>query len=89
MKTRSLILLCCLAFFSSCIVKSIQPFYTADSTEYQEYLAGEWVDTKNATWKVVSFMKVFLEENKDWSKVSEEDKTAFEKYKDGYLITYT
>ena len=89
MKTRSLILLCCLAIFSSCIVKSIQPFYIAGSTEYQEYLVGDWIDNKKASWTVVSFMQMFLEENKDWSKVSEEDKAAYEKYKDGYLITYT
>ena len=89
MKTRSLILLCCLAFFSSCIVKSIQPFYITGSTEYQEYLVGDWIDNKNASWTVASFMQMFLEDNKDWSKVSEEDKAAYEKYKDGYLITYT
>ena len=89
MKARSLILLCCIVFFSSCIVKSIQPFYTAESTKYQEHLVGEWVDTKNATWKVESFKQLFLKENKEWSKVSDEDKATFEKYKDGYLITYT
>jgi hypothetical protein len=89
MKTRSLILLCCIVFFSSCIVKSIQPFYTADSTEFQEHLVGEWIDNKKGNWTVVSFKQMFLEENKDLSKVSEEDKAAYEKYKDGYLITYT
>lgn len=89
MKTKSLILLCCLAFFSSCIVKSIQPFYTADSTEYQENLLGEWIDNKKTNWTVVSLKQTFIDENKDWTKVSEQDKAAYEKYKDGYLITYT
>lgn len=87
MKTRSLILICCLVLLSSCIVKSIQPFYTPDSTEFQEDLVGEWIDNKNAKWTVVSFKKMFLDEHKDWSKVSEEDKIAYEKYKDGYFIT--
>lgn len=89
MKTKSLILICCLAFFSSCIVKSIRPFYTADSTEYQAHLVGEWTDNKNGSWAVASFKQLFLEENKDWSKVSVEEKATFEKYKDGYQITYT
>ncbi len=89
MKTKSLLLLCCLTFFSSCIVKSIQPFYTPESTEFQESLIGEWVDNKNAKWTVVSFRQMFLEENKDLFKVSEEDKIAFEKYNDGYFITRT
>lgn len=87
MKTRSLILLCCLILLSSCIVKSIQPFYTPESKEFQEELIGEWIDNKKAKWTVVSFKQMFLQENKDWSKVSEEDKIAYEKYKDGYFIT--
>jgi len=89
MKIRSLVLIFCLAFFSSCIVKSIQPFYIAESTEYQENLVGEWIDNKNASWEVVSFKQMFLEENKDWSKVSEEDRDAFKKYQNGYFITRT
>lgn len=89
MKTKSLILLCCITFFSSCIVKSIRPFYVAGSTEFQEHLVGEWIDQKKASWNVASFKQLFLEEHKDWSKVSEEDKAAYEKYKDGYLVTYT
>jgi len=89
MKTRSLILLCLLAFFSSCIVKSIQPFYIAEATEYQTHLIGEWTDDKKATWTVVSFKDMFLEDNKDWAKVSDEDKVAYQKYKDGYFIIRT
>ncbi len=89
MKTRSLILLCLLAFFSSCIVKSIQPFYIAEATEYQKHLIGEWTDDKKATWTVVSFKDTFLEDNKDWTKVSDEDKVAYQKYKDGYFIIRT
>ena len=86
MKTRSLLLLFLLAFFSSCIVKSIQPFYIAEATEYQPHLIGEWTDNKKATWTVVSFKDMFLEDNKDWAKVSDEDKVAYQKYKDGSFI---
>jgi len=89
MKIKSFVLICCLAFFSSCIVKSIQPFYIAESTEYQEQLVGEWVDKKKANWSVVSLKNTFIKENKDWKKATPEDKAALEKYKDGYLITYT
>lgn len=89
MKSRSLILILCFTLLSSCIVKSIQPFYIAEATKYQEFLVGEWEDNKKGKWTVTSFKQMFLEENKDFSKVSEEDKVAYEKYKDGYFINYS
>lgn len=89
MKSRSFILILCCILFSSCIVKSIQPFYIAEATKFQEFLVGKWNDTKKGEWEVLSFKQMFLEENKDFSKVSDEDKAIYEKYKDGYFITYT
>ncbi|WP_347921932.1 hypothetical protein [Pontimicrobium sp. SW4] len=89
MKLKTGILICCLVLLNSCIVKSLQPFYTPESIAYQESFTGKWIDKGERTWEVVSFKEVFLEENKDLSKVTDEDKVIFEKYKAGYFITLT
>ena len=88
MKLKTVILICCLVVLNSCIVKSLQPFYTTESIAYQKDFVGKWIDNKKHTWEVISFKKAFLEENKT-SKISEEDKAIFEKYKEGYFVALT
>ena len=88
MKIKTVIIICLLVLFNSCIVKSLQPFYTQESIAFQKMFVGEWKDNKNNAWKVVSLKEEFKKDNKDQSELSAEDKEIFEKYKDGYFITY-
>lgn len=89
MKIKTIIIICFLVLLNSCIVKSLQPFYTEESIAFQKYFVGEWKDNKNSNWEVVSLKEEFKKDNKDQSELSAEDKEIFEKYKDGYLVTYT
>ncbi|WP_299766965.1 hypothetical protein [uncultured Dokdonia sp.] len=89
MKSKALILLASVLLLNSCIVKSLQPFYTKGDISYIESLIGKWTDQKNNTWVVTSLREEFTKDQKEGVKLSEEDRKAFETYKDGYLITYT
>jgi hypothetical protein len=88
MKTKGLILILALLLFSSCIVKSLQPFYTKDSLSFNEKLIGSWTDNKKGEWTVEA-MKTKFDEDRNKSEMrSKEDLIAYEAYKDGYFITY-
>jgi hypothetical protein len=88
MKTRGLILILAILLFSSCIVKSLQPFYTKASISYNDKLLGNWTDNKKGDWFVESIKAKFEEDKKDGVKLTEADTQAFEAYKDGYYINY-
>ncbi|WP_411768740.1 hypothetical protein [Winogradskyella sp. A3E31] len=88
MKTRILLSIIALGLFSSCIVKSIQPYYIKSKLKYNTKLVGEWKDQRNSTWNIVSFKSKWKEDNKDPSKLMKEDFEAYERYKDGYIISY-
>ncbi|RZN79420.1 MAG: hypothetical protein EVB11_12610 [Winogradskyella sp.] len=91
MKSRIVVLVMGLLLFSSCIVKSIQPFYVKNSESFNEKLIGTWSDNKKGTWEVLSFEEEFKKENKNEKgiiKLSEEDIKAYETYKNGYFIKY-
>ena len=88
MKTRGTLLMLAVLIFSSCIVKSLQPFYTKDSLSFNEKLLGNWIDNKNGEWTIESIRDKF-EEDRDKTEIrSKEDLIAFENYKEGYYITY-
>jgi hypothetical protein len=89
MKIKIIIIICFLVLLNSCIVKSLQPFYTQESIAFQEVFIGNWNDNKKGNWKVAALKEEFEKDNKDLSELSKEDKEIFKKYKDGYLVTYT
>ena len=60
MKTRIIVALVTLCLFSSCIVKSLNPFYTKDTIHYDPSFTGNWKDSKNGEWIIESF-----KDNKD------------------------
>jgi len=65
MKTRSLIFATCLLLFTSCVVKSLHPFYTKETIYFDKNFIGEWKDEDSGKWKIVSFVDELLEgENK-------------------------
>ncbi len=88
MKTKGILLISAILLFSSCIVKSLQPFYTKDSLSFNEKLLGNWTDNKKGKWEIASVEDEFIKDRKEGIKFSEDDKKAFENYKDGYIIQY-
>jgi hypothetical protein len=59
MKTKNIILTALLAFImSSCLVKSLHPFYTDKDLVYKPELAGQWLGPDSAQW-VIRQHKVF------------------------------
>jgi hypothetical protein len=88
MKTKGLILILTVFLCSSCIVKSLQPFYTKDSLSFNEKLIGNWIDNKKGQWTVESIKEKFDQDRKEGIVLSEEDLHAFEAYKKGYYVKY-
>jgi hypothetical protein len=37
---------------NSCIIKSLQPFYTIESLSYNETFIGKWTDSKKGQWNI-------------------------------------
>lgn len=90
MKTKNVILALTISliFLSSCVVKSLHPFYTQKTIHFNHYFLGNWKDGENGIWKVVTFKKV-METDFLGSKKTKEDKKLLEKYKHSYYVTYT
>ncbi len=88
MKLKAITLVASVLLFSSCIVKSIQPFYTKGDLSYNEKLIGTWTDQKGGVWDVVSMKEQFIKERKENIEISDDEKKAFEAYKDGYMVNY-
>ena len=65
MKLKAFILLASVLLFSSCIVKSIQPFYTEGDLSYNEKLVGTWTDQKGGVWDVMSMKEQFIKDRKE------------------------
>ncbi len=91
MKTKTLFLVAIVMVLSSCIVKSLHPFYTKDTIRFEQKFIGVWEDKEKGVWDVKSFKDEFLKDAKksSESEVKPEDLEVFNKYKDGYIINYT
>ncbi|SDS21184.1 hypothetical protein SAMN04515667_1663 [Formosa sp. Hel1_31_208] len=88
MKSKISILLITLLLLSSCIVKSIQPFYTKTTILYNEQILGDFTDNDKGEWQIVSFKTTWERENNDPTKLVPEDLKTFERYQDGYIVKY-
>ncbi len=88
MKTKHVILILGLLIFNSCIVKSLNPFYTKENIEFTEDLIGEWTDKNNDTWTIKSVKEVSGKQKSSTNKISEEEKNVLEEYKNSYLVEY-
>jgi hypothetical protein len=90
MKARITLLLLCIIFASSCVVKSIQPFYIKKQLTFHAALLGDWQDQSQAQWKILSFKDQWEKDNQEDSlKISLEDIKAYDNYREGYVISYT
>jgi hypothetical protein len=64
MKIRNVILGTCFILLSSCVVKSLNPFYTKETISFDKNFIGEWEDSKKGNWKVLKCESVFLSDTK-------------------------
>jgi hypothetical protein len=85
MKIRNVILGTCFILLSSCVVKSLHPFYTKETISFDKSFIGEWKDSKKGTWKVVSFKSEITKEN-PLKKMNIEDLKIYNEYKNSYYI---
>lgn len=90
MKPKHLIFIIGFFLLSSCIVKSLHPFYTKDILFFEQKFVGQWIDDENSLWNVTPFQESFLKESQknNASELSEEDLKLYSTYKDGYLVYY-
>lgn len=87
MKIKGILLILTVLLFSSCLVKSLHPFYTVASSSFNERLIGNFTDNENGEWEIISFKEEFAKDNKG-GVLKEEDKKAFETYKNSYFVEY-
>lgn len=89
MKTKHLIVIFGLLLFQSCIVKSLNPFYTEDVVQFSEDFVGEWRDNNNDSWKIVPTKEEYERQKQKQGELSKEDKAFFETHKNSYLVEYS
>lgn len=54
MKIRNTILVIAgILLLSSCVVKSLNPFYTKKSISFDKRFIGKWTDSKKGVWTVI------------------------------------
>jgi hypothetical protein len=85
MKGRNAILGICLIVLSSCVVKSLHPFYTKETISFDQSFIGDWQDSKKGSWKVVSFKEEMMKDN-PLKKMNKEDLKIYKEYKNSYYI---
>lgn len=85
MKIKNLVLATCLVLLTSCVVKSLHPFYTKETISFDKNFIGDWQDSKKGNWKVVSFESEMIKEN-PIEKMKKEDLKIYKEYKNSYLI---
>lgn len=87
MKAKNFLIILGVLLLNSCIVKSLNPFYTKDKIVYEKKLEGNW-KSKSATWKIKPFKELWAEHEKETNSISESDKKTYEYYKDSFVLEY-
>jgi len=92
MKTKGIIFLMGLLLLNSCIVKSLNPFYTKDKIEFDAKLVGQW-SGKSGEWTIYSVEEEMKKEYKKKDslntgeiKLSAEDNAFLKRYEKSYVI---
>ncbi len=85
MKIRNVILGLSLIFLTSCVVKSLHPFYTQETISFDHRFIGSWEDSKSGKWEIIPFADEMLR-NTSLEKLSKEDLKIYKEYKEGYYI---
>lgn len=88
MKLKHVIILMGLFLLHSCIVKSINPFYTEDKIITDKRLEGEW-QSKKASWKIVPFKDKLAEEGNNTTGIFNIDSSEqLRRYENTYVVRY-
>ena len=86
MKNRNtLLVVTCILFLSSCVVKSLNPFYTKKSISFDERFVGEWTDSKKGNWTIISFRDEMTKDT-PLKKMKKEELQLYKEYKNSYYI---
>lgn len=89
MKLKHVTIIMGVFLLHSCIVKSINPFYTEDKIITDKRLEGEW-KSKKASWKIVPFKDKLAESEKNSKSILDETEKSFlKRYGNSYYIRYT
>ena len=89
MKIKNTVLvIASILLLSSCVVKSLNPFYTKDTISFDKKFIGEWQDSKKGTWKVVSLIDELTKDN-PIHKMKKEDLKLYREHKNSYAILRT
>jgi len=89
MKAKHLIIAVAVLLFNSCIIKSLQPFYTQDTLVKYDKLIGSWDDNKGGIWDITSFENEYEKEKKQFINITDKDDLLYKKYIKGYYATYS
>ena len=84
MKKQTLVVFTTLLLLTSCVVKSLEPFYTKKSISYDERLIGEWTDAAKGHWKIQS-----IKEEIEKDSIKEVENLLYEVYKKSYYLIRT
>tara|TARA_B100000795_G_scaffold98713_1_gene72497 strand:- start:6292 stop:6948 length:657 start_codon:yes stop_codon:yes gene_type:complete len=85
MKIKNVILGTCFILLSSCVVKSLNPFYTKETISFDKKFIGEWKDSKKGTWKIVSFKNEMTKES-PLKKIKKDELKIYDEYKNSYYV---
>ena len=86
MKIRNTILIIAgILLLSSCVVKSLNPFYTKKSISFDKRFIGKWTDSKKGVWTVIPFKDEITKDN-PIEKMKKEDLQLYKEYKNSYYI---
>jgi len=86
MKIRNTFLgITCILFLSSCVVKSLNPFYTKKSISFDERFIGKWTDTSKGVWTFISVKDQMKKEN-PLKKMKKKESQLYSEYKNSYYI---
>jgi len=89
-KPRLIIFLLGLLFLSSCVIKSLHPFYTKDLIYFEKKFIGNWQDLENGSWQILPIQEVILKENKKTnpSQLDKDQLSIYNNYKHGYAVYF-
>jgi hypothetical protein len=75
----------CILFLSSCVVKSLNPFYTKKSISFDERFIGTWEDTSKGVWTIIS-VKDEMTKDTPLKKMKKSQSQLYAEYKNSYYI---
>ncbi|QTE21373.1 hypothetical protein [Polaribacter cellanae] len=85
MKIRNSLFAICLLLFTSCVVKSLHPFYTKETISFDKNFIGKWEDHKKGKWEVIAFVDE-ITKNNPVEKMKKDDLKLYHKFNKSYFI---